>query len=218
MKQKLISVLCLFVCVILLNACQEEQDENIIVYNFDENDQGVRWSEKDDNETYRGVMDGEYVMQIRKGATLEWENLDQEFSDVELTINAMDIGVAQDGSYGLICHYQDELNYYLASIGKDGYYFISKTIKGDNFLLIGGEDGSYFRTDKIDPSADVYQIGMNCVEGEISLLLDNEVLGSVQDDTFTSGDVGFFAISFAQTPIQINFDRLTIKEVDTGTE
>ena len=218
MKQKMISVLFVFVCVILLSACQVEQDENVIVYNFDENDEGVMWSEKDDNDTYRGVLDGEYVMQIRKGATLEWENLGQEFENVKLTINAMDIGVAQDGSYGLICNYQDELNYYLASIGKDGYYFIAKTIDGNDFLLLGGEDGSYLRTDKIDPSAGVFHIGMNCVEGEISLLLDNEVLGTVQDDTFTSGDVGFFAISFAQTPIQINFDHLTIEEVNGGTE
>ncbi|MCD6476363.1 MAG: hypothetical protein J7K85_08920 [Anaerolineaceae bacterium] len=218
MKQKLIWFLCLFTCLILLNACQAEYDENVVVYNFDENDEGVVWSEKDDNETYRGVMDGEYVMQIRKGAILEWENLGQEFSDVKLTINAMDIGVAQDGSYGLICNYQDELNYYLASIGKDGYYFIAKTVNGDDFLLLGSEDGSYLRTDKIDPSAEAYHIGMDCVEGQISLLLDNEVLGTVQDDTFTSGDVGFFAISFVQTPLQINFDRLTIEEVNAGTE
>ena len=214
MKKQLGLILLIAVALVVLSACQPAVDENTTIYQFDDTDEDVSWTEVDDAEVYRGIMNGEYVIQIRKNAALEWENTGKTYQNVEVAIDAQDIGMARDGSYGLICGYQNELNYYLGSIGSDGYYFISKSENGEDSLLLMDETGMYPFTDKIDPMAKSYHIGMNCVDGQIDLLLNDEVLGSVEDDTFSSGDIGFFAISFVETPLQINFDNFSVKEID----
>ena len=211
MKFKFGFVLIIFGLISLLSGCQTV-DDGTIIYRFDESSQEVNWMEVDDEEVFRGIMDGEYVIQIRKASSLEWQNTGNTFQDVDLQIDVMDIGVAQDGSYGLMCNYQDELNYYLGSIGQDGYYFIAKTVDGEDTVLLTDPEGMYQWTDKIDPMAERYQVGMKCMDGKIELYLDGDLLGMVEDDSLTSGDAGFFAISFRQTPVQVNFDNLVITE------
>ena len=203
----------LLLAVLLLSACSEEG----FVYRFETDDE-ADWKFEDEADVKRYISDGVYTMELYDSGVNAWENPGLNLSNPTITALIADTGVAMDGSYGLMCNFQDELNHYIAGFGSDQTFFIMKTQAGVDTLLLGNADGSYLISDKIDPFAEVYEVKLSCVDGVISLSVDGNELGSVQDDTFGSGDVGFFAVSFQQVPLVVEFDNLLIAGEVVGAE
>ncbi len=94
------------------------------------------------------------------------------------------------GDYmGVVCRMQDGQNYYFFEISYDGHYRIGKFWNGTYSLIGMGAP---------KPSAailvgDYNQIWASCINNELSLTVNNTLVDTVYDNTFTSGDTGLCA-------------------------
>lgn len=180
------------------------------VYRFDQSDPEVDWISVDSAEVFRGVVEGKYAISLMESGYLEWETPEVVYEDVETRITIRDVGIGMDASYGLMCRFQDSQNYYLGGIGRDGTYFVMKVSDGMNILLVGEPDGRFFYSDLIDGTAESYLLKFVCDDDTLTLSVDGKELASVQDDELSSGQVGFFAASYVQLPVDVLFDDFVI--------
>ncbi len=56
-------------------------------------------------------------------------------------------------------------------------------------------------------------MALECANGELKLIVDGETIASVQDDTFTSGQIGLFVLTFDRSDAEVSFDNLRVLEV-----
>ncbi len=167
------------------------------------------WNTFDDGEVSRLFEDGEYVFRSSKTNWFSWDNpgLDVENARVQVTVrNTGD----QDVGFGLICNYQDDENFYYAGISVDGYYAIVRTEDNDDFFLTDASNQQWLTSDTFQTYADTYDVVLECGDGELRLIIDGDEIASVQDSTFTSGDIGMFLRAFEGTNNEVRFDDLVV--------
>ncbi|MGQ0602675.1 MAG: hypothetical protein ACT4QE_13400, partial [Anaerolineales bacterium] len=151
---------------------------------------------------------GEYVNRIEKTNWYLPGLIEQEFNDSRLEVTARVTG-ANDVSFGLVCHYQDDENYYYAGIGADGYYAIIRTEANEDYYLTDATNNQWITSDLIVIDQPSYSVALECANGELKLSADGVLLASVQDETFTSGMVGVFARTFDNQPGEVRFDNFS---------
>lgn len=152
------------------------------------------------NGAYHIFVDGEYAS--------VWANPGLHFTDVSVETDAVMIGGVEDNEFGVICRYVDENNFYAGSISSDGYYAIV-SIKDGEFGYVGTE--SMMPSDLINLGATVNRIRLDCVGSRLTLYVNGNELLSASDSSFSSGDVGLYAGTFATPGIDISFDNFLVQ-------
>ena len=120
---------------------------------------------------------------------------------------------SDEPTFGIMCNYQDDKNYYYAGFGSDGYYAIVRTKDNQDLFLTDAADNQWVQSDTIHKNADSYKLAVQCANGEIKLIVDGDEIASVQDDTFTSGQIGLFVLTFDKPEADVRFDNLRVVEV-----
>jgi hypothetical protein len=106
----------------------------------------------------------------------------------------------------LVCRHQDEDNYYALVISPDGTFGIAKNEGGEfTFLQEGAAPGGV-----ILGGDEVNRVRADCVGDSLTLYANGQRLAEVQDDDFTSGDVGLIAGTRAQEGLEALFDNFAI--------
>ncbi|MBL8058732.1 MAG: serine/threonine protein kinase, partial [Anaerolineales bacterium] len=75
-----------------------------------ENGEGP-WNTFDDGEVSRQLEDGTYIFRSSKTGWFTWDNPGESFEATRVEVTVRNTG-ADDASFGLMCHYQDDENYY----------------------------------------------------------------------------------------------------------
>ena len=116
-------------------------------------------------------------------------------------------------AFGIICNLQiTDTSYYFA-VTSVGEYAIGKyTFLGDELLTNNGEWGT---SDAITSGADSYHIGADCgSDGTLTLYVDGQQVDSVNDTTYTTGNVGLFAWSGEDVDgTNISFDDFVVTKL-----
>jgi hypothetical protein len=98
-------------------------------------------------------------------------------------------GEGGNGYYGLLCHYQDETNYYRVGIA-NGYYTVSKLVNGSLSYLV---DPAWKPILLYEPDEDGYvTITLACEDGLIQLLIDDIGQEIITDTDLLQGDAAIF--------------------------
>jgi len=93
----------------------------------DFSDSSSGWGTGTDSESSLEYQDGKYVVKIEETDLLVWGTQEaDDISNVHITVEAQNVGGAVDPTFGIICNYQDDQNFYYMGIGVDGYYAIAK--------------------------------------------------------------------------------------------
>jgi len=107
----------------------------------------------------------------------------------------------------VICRYKDGSNFYILAISSDGYYGIIK-VKGGTLELLGAKD--------MQPNEMIIQgnatnhLRADCVNDTLALYANGQLLTSVQDSDFKTGDVGLEVSTRLQAGVDILFDNLSV--------
>jgi serine/threonine-protein kinase len=152
---------------------------------------------------------GEYVTRIEKTKWFMFGLLDQEYGDSTFTVTVRNTG-ADDATFGLICHYQDDRNYYYAGIGSDGYYAIIRTEDNTDYYLTDATNNQWIFSDALPANAQAYTITLECANGEIKLSANGVQVASVQDEKFKEGQPGVFLLTFDKEPGEVRFDNFQV--------
>lgn len=160
--------------------------------------------------TENGVTDydnGAYRIYVNETNTDTWANPGLDFGDVQIEVDATKQAGPEDNDFGVMCRAKSSSQYYFFIISSDGYYGIGK-VNGDQQQLLGA--------DSLQPSEAIRQgnatnhIRAACIGSELSLTINDQLLFSVSDADFSSGDVGLIAGTFAEPGTDIYFDNFEV--------
>src|SRR5262245_17015242 len=129
---------------------------------------------------------------------------DTSFKDVEITVAFKANAGKKDQGGGVVWHYQDANNYYIARMNP----------LEDNFRVykvVGGKRSPEFQDAEVKiPSGEWHTLSVKMVGDKIECSLDGKKYLEAKDDAFTkAGKVGLWTKADAQT----SFDNFSVKEV-----
>jgi hypothetical protein len=107
------------------------------------------------------------------------------------------------GRYGLAFRYEDTANHYLYLMDHNGFYGLWNYVDGDWEALIPFSKTSAANT---EPGG-VNRLGVLVRGDQITLLLNGEVLTTLEDDSHPTGTLALAAGTFDVPPVAVNFDN-----------
>jgi hypothetical protein len=185
--------------------------EDGVLFSDDFSDPDSGWGDGENETALREYRDGQYVIEIFETGWFIWVNPDAgSLFDTRTTVTITNAGDALDPTFGVICNYQDDGAFHYMGIGPDGYYAIVRT-EGEDDIFLTSDENLWIQSDDIEINADSYTLEAICAgDGTLTLIVNGVEIDSVQDDTYTEGDIGLFALSFEQSPVEVHFDDLTV--------
>jgi hypothetical protein len=190
-------------------ACGGGGDSALFRDDFSADDSG--WTSGSSDTASIEFSGGEFVFNILESNWFIWSTPgEDDITDARIEVTARNVGGAADPTFGVICNYQNDDAFYYMGIGSDQSYGIVR-VEGDDDIFLSSAENQWEFTDDIPENADSYTITGVCAEdGTLTLLVNGREVASAVDDTYTSGDVGLFALSFDQTPVEVTFDDFVV--------
>jgi hypothetical protein len=159
-------------------------------------------------------FDDAYLIVVITDHFSAWANPGLNLTEnIQVEVDARKTSGSSYDEYGLLCHYQensdDTINAYFFAISSDGLGLIYKIDHDKKTLLL--TDPPERRSDIIHPGDQVNRIRADCLDGTLALYVNDQKLANVQDDSFTSGDVGLRAYS-EEGETEIRYDNFIVYE------
>jgi hypothetical protein len=127
-----------------------------------------------------------------------------------MTVQARQTSGPNNNAYGVLCRYQDENNFYIFLISCDGYYAIGKYQTGEQQVTYLTPNQEYVSSDLINQGVATNLLRVSCIGNELSLSVNGLPLATVQDDSFSGGDVGLGVSTLEPGTAVVQFDDLLV--------
>lgn len=152
-------------------------------------------------------LDGVYRILVNEPNVDIWSKPGLKFGDVRIEVDAFKVGGDRDNRFGILCRAVDDNSFYTFIISSDGYYGIGM-INDDAYQLIGME--ALQPTDAIQVGSAMNHLRADCIGDTLTLYVNGVQLAQVKDATFTAGDVGLVAGTYAAPGTDIRFDNFVV--------
>jgi len=184
---------------------QATQDNQLFFDDFSETKNGWdRFSGKIGSTDYKNKT---YQITVNEPNTDLFANPAKLYKDTIIEVTAARIGGPDNNSFGVICRFQDEKNFYAAQISSDGYAGIFRMKDGIYKLL--GQDAMIPVPAILGGSA-VNTIHLECIGRSLALAVNGAPVDAREDKSFENGDVGLIAGSFEEAGVVIAFDDFMV--------
>jgi len=181
-----------------------------VLFTDDFSDPDSGWGTGDDEISSVDYENDQFVIRMKQGGWRSWGNANGDFSNVRIEVTASKTGAA-DVSFGIICNYTDEDNYYYAGAGADGYYGIFRKQSGESVALTDATNNEWIESDQIAKEQASYRLALECADETLTLYVDEVPIASVLDSEFDQGEVGLFANTFDEGgPADVFFDDFVV--------
>ncbi len=139
-----------------------------------------------------GYQDGVFRAEIKTEETQILTRAQQDFSNITMDVDTTFVKPTKDSTIGLICRYVDNNNYYLFTISNEGKYQILLVKDGVSDPLAPSTQADAIKTGEGAKN----HIQVTCNDTTLSLTVNSSLLESVDDNTFTKGDIGLTAATY----------------------
>lgn len=156
-----------------------------------------------------GVLAGEFQIDVLEPNYMQWSLVNGAFSDSIIELQARKAEGPDNNLYGVICRYQDDLNFYYLVVSSDGFYGIGRVLNGSRTLLSADQMQP---TTAVQGGTAVNHLKAKCAGSTLALEVNGVGLVSVEDPNFAQGQVGLLAGDFSDSGVDIRFDNLLITQ------
>jgi len=168
------------------------------------------WAVVHDEAVNYDIEDGHYVIHLLQENYISWAYLPTDFEPTFISFDAAVVPGQDQGGYGVMCHYQDEENYYFVSIDPaNKEYAIGYLFGGEYYELMENLwMPSYLLNDS--PHA-VNNIQVICDPDMITLVINNELEAQTYTEPQDGGIVSIFAETWDEIEpggFKVLFDNL----------
>ncbi len=199
----LIFTLCLSACSLI------SPDHQDVLLRDDFSDVESGWDELEDAAGNARYLSGEYQITVNYLQSDIWAYANTPFSDVDITVTAQKASGTDDNNFGIICRAVSDGNFYAGLITSEGLFVVQKLVDGIYERL----SGDYFGfSNAIKQGEGVNVIRFTCIGDTMTLYANGEMLASVQDSAFKSGEIGLLAGTFETAGVDIRFDDFIVRE------
>jgi hypothetical protein len=167
------------------------------------------WPQGDQAGGGYNYADGAYLIEVLENGSLYWAAPKGSFSDLKMSVAAQRVSGDQ-GYYGLLCRIQDNQNFYYFIVRPDGQFTIGKYESGEFTALTPG-GWTYHPTIQIGNA--VNHLEAECAGDQLRFSANGEVLGEVNDSSFSSGKLGLVAAALDDQGFQASFDNFEVHTV-----
>lgn len=174
-----------------------------ILFQDDFSSQGGWFVDSNDRFTLTFV-DGQYSFDVVTKNSPIWSVKAKEFVDVSLEVDAAQIGGYSDGYYGLVCRHQDNHNYYLLVVSRNGNFGIAKMLDNQLRFL----NFAYVYADLLADKGN--RLRADCVGNTLTLSVDGTPVLQATDDSFSSGRAGMVVGNRSMAGTNVRFDNFIV--------
>ena len=180
------------------------------------------WPEYNDGITVLQYEDGAYSFQINEGDYYDWV-----YAPVDFWPNAIQFEVwgepgPQEGTFGVMCQYQDENNYYYVEIDLGTREFVMAVNRNGEHtpLTIPDEYGQYWLS--ADPlkayPEDINRIDLTCYQDFMVLLINTGLVyhANIPEPFTAPGEIAFFVYANPTVGVEgyrVFFDNVAVQRV-----
>jgi hypothetical protein len=165
------------------------------------------WDRYADDTYFADYVDSGYRISIYTPNTNVWARPHLTFEDVRIQVMATKLEGPDDNVYGVLCRYQDALNFYFFLISSDGYCGIGIYRDGKEHLL-GNE--AMLPSEAIQAGQASNHIRADCIGEELSLYINGMIAAQAVATEWSQGDVGLVAGTYDQPGTDILFERFSV--------
>jgi len=167
-------------------------------------DQAGLWNTSDDPEYGADLMDGAYRMYLNSANWMVWSESNMVTSDnIIMDLDTELISGSVENNQGMMCRYVDDQNFYMLTIGNDGWVEIMKIFQGVQTSLFGE-----FTDGLVDPVRNHLQVF--CLGDRLVLYVNSKLGADVRDSDLASGDAGLIIGSYDNPQVTVNFDNFIV--------
>ena len=199
--------------VLFLTACQNAWVSELVtqsgqaLYHDDFSDPSSGWPQTVSENGSLGYIDGVYRMVVQSAGYDLWAVSRQTYGDVQIEADATRLAGPVSNRFGLICRYQDMVNFYFFIISSDGYYAIGK-IKNGAVSLLGQEMMAYSAA--IVQGSGPNHLRFDCIGNTLTGTINDQAIASTSDADFSDGDAGLIAGAFDEGAVDVTFDNFVV--------
>ena len=177
-----------------------------ILFEDDFSKKSTGWDDDTWDEGSLRYMGGVYRVSVVPENWMLWSVQEKEIANSIIAVDTtiIDGTTTGDGDFGVICRYVDDANFYAFEVSEDGYYAIWKNENGEMVPLV---DWDY---SEAIPVGEVFRIVAACINNDLFLGVNDELLAHVTDDSFGSGTYGVIAGTFESGNFTVGFDNFTV--------
>jgi hypothetical protein len=167
------------------------------------------WDHYQDEQYISDYYQDGYRIEILEANILAWATPGLSFDDSLVMVEATRTQGPADNAFGLVCRYQDPDNFYFFLISSDGFAGIGQRLDGERQLL---SDEHMLPSNAILPGREPNRIQANCIGPQLELYVNGQFVTAVEDETWSTGDVGLIAGSYETGEIAILFDNFSVQQ------
>ena len=171
------------------------------------------WGTGTDADSSVEYSNGRLNFVVNKDLYFVWSTPNAEdYENVHIEVTASNSSSDSAGAFGILCNLQiTNTSYYFAITGAGEYAIGRYTLTGDTLLT---NDGQWIKSSLIAADADSYRIGADCGNNTLTLYVDGQQVDSVNDSTYTLGNVGVFAWSGEElNGTNVSFDDFVVTKL-----
>lgn len=143
---------------------------------------------------------------VKQENLAQWSFAGKRFADGVLEVEARALGGPLDNGFGVIFRAQDAKNFYHFAISSDGYWRAG--------IVKEGEWRHWFDWQPhpaVKGGAERNQLRVVMQGARFDFYVNDQLLGSQEDDAFKAGDVGVFALSLIGGPgVDVAFEWVRV--------
>ena len=182
----------------------------VVLYDENFDIPGSRWQSVTDADGIRDFYQGGYRIRVDIAGWFFWETAGREFSNMTAEVDTTKLAGPDENSFGLICRYVDNANFYSFLITSDGFYGIVRELFDEPEVLTGNE---LRPSTAINTGAANNHIRVDCDEFTLRLWVNGVLVDEVLDANLPTGDVGLIAGGGGvEAGVDILFDNLVVTE------
>ncbi|MFN8491026.1 MAG: hypothetical protein U0350_25755 [Caldilineaceae bacterium] len=185
------------------------QSEPVFTDNFRRADSD--WDTKsDDKDVAFTFVNRALHIRVAKKEWLTWifnkkvDNLQLGDFYAESEISA--VNTPDDAQFGLLFRFVDSKNFYKFGISRSGAYSLIKSVDNEWKTIVDWTKSNLIQTDAKARN----KLGVLAEDSQITLLVNDEVLTQVTDDSFSSGSLGLMAGAYDKGNVEVAFNKLDI--------
>ena len=164
------------------------------------------WNTSDGTEYGASLVDGVYRMYLNSANWMVWaESRMITNGNIIMELDTELVSGSVENNQGMICRYSDDNNFYMLTIGNDGWVEIMKIFQGVQTSLFGE-----FTDGLVDPVRNHLQ-GF-CIGDRLVLYVNGKLGADVRDSDLASGDAGLIIGSYDNPQVTVNFDNFLVYE------
>ncbi|MEW6405801.1 MAG: hypothetical protein AB1649_28760 [Chloroflexota bacterium] len=180
-----------------------------ILFQDDFSDSSSGWPHQvGDSDKAAEYSNGQYLVRAITAYQDVWAHPGLSFSDVSIEVDATKSNGPDDNNFGLICRFVDDGNFYFFWVSSDGFFAIGKYQNGESSLISGD---SMLATSAMNAGNVTNHLRADCVGSALTLYANGELLSTVTDSSFSSGDIGVMVGTFEQPDLGILFDNFVVR-------